>query len=829
MRIDEKKVRQTDKKNIAFIVIFFIIVCAIAQIQTQNLPVTATEEWVAHPLYISPFGGSQTPIGYFPSQIRTAYNLPATGGDGATIAIVDAYDTPNILSYFNTFSNRFGLPNNSTGNFLVHKMSQNMQADSDWALETCLDVEWAHAIAPNAKIILVEAVSPSTSALLSAIDYATNQPGVVAVSMSWGNDEFSFEDKFDNHFNKPGIAFFASSGDDGKNVIWPAASANVISIGGTTLNLNADGAVLSEVAWRNSSGGISRYLARPIYQTNFGLTYTNRSVPDVSYNGNASTGVAVYNGTWWKIGGTSAGAPQWAAIHALGLSVSNTNLYYRAKLAYSSYFRDINEGANYYTSASTGYDLVTGLGSPLTTDFSTEVTITPTEGPPNGPVTLNGVGFALGSSVNISYKNPLTSSWIPLSNNFTITTDPFSYPLIAPDLMQNNTAGDTQPKFENIFFKVVDNNNRSFITTESYTEWRRGISQIGNLTATGLYGNGTNLATSLLIQNSGSIPIAGRWFTPGNLSIYWDNTKKLGVIVTDDTGSFYTTITVPSTLAGQHTLTLNDGTTNFCLILTRMPSIANDYLDVWHTSNFDIILTPDFAVTEIFYRINDGPVKSVTADGQPAIITEGSNNKLEYWCTWDLYGTGIVDLPHITLTNIKLDKTAPTGSVTSASANVNILTVTLDLNATDEFSVEQMRFSNGNSDWSGWEQYTTSKTWVLTEGNGLKTVNVQFMDSAGLISPVYSCTINLAMPTPTPHPTVSQTTKPAIIISPTIAPSLDPTNSPTIQPTPISTVPESNIETVIVLLCTCTLMLALIYKRNVTRRRLDSDYKEPVF
>ena len=210
----------------------------------------------------------------------------------------------------------------------------------DWQLEACLDVEWAHAIAPNATILLVEATSASDSDLLSAVDYATSQPGVVAVSMSWGNNEFSSEpsSSFEDHFNKPGITFFASSGDDGTNVMWPAASANVVSVGGTTLNLNSAGKVISETAWGNSSGGVSNYVAKPIFQTNFGLTYPNRAVPDVSYNGDANTGVSVYNGTWWKVGGTSAGAPQWAAIHALGLSATNTNLYARAKSVYSTYF-----------------------------------------------------------------------------------------------------------------------------------------------------------------------------------------------------------------------------------------------------------------------------------------------------------------------------------------------------------------------------------------------------------------------------------------------------------------------------------------------------------
>ena len=306
------------------------------------------DDWVAYPQHITHLASSSNPQGYSPSQIRTAYNLPSQGGNGTTIAIIDAFDTPDILTYFNTFSHQFGLPDNSTGNLLVHKMAATMQTDSGWSSEAALDVEWAHAIAPNATILLVEARSNYGSDLRSAITYATSQPGVVAVSMSWGTPEFSSENSayYENYFNKPGIAFFASSGDDGSSVLWPAASASVIAVGGTTLNLNSDGTVISEVAWTNSSGGVSAYVPQPTYQANFGLPYTNRAVPDVSYDGNASTGVATYDGSWWKMGGTSAGAPQWAAIYALGLSATNTNLYQRAKSSYSLYFRDITSGSN---------------------------------------------------------------------------------------------------------------------------------------------------------------------------------------------------------------------------------------------------------------------------------------------------------------------------------------------------------------------------------------------------------------------------------------------------------------------------------------------------
>jgi hypothetical protein len=461
--------------------------------------------------------------------------------------------------------------------------------------------------------------------------------------------------------------------------------------------------------------------------------------------------------------------------------------------------------------------LVTGLGSPLTTNFGTQVTITPTEGPAKGSVTINGEGFALSNSVNISYRNPINSSWISLTSNLTITSDTFSYSFNAPDLFQNNTEGDNQPKFDNIIFRVVDDHNRSYITTVPYTEWRRGIAQVGTSTAVGLYGNNTNLATSVFIQNGDSMPISGQWFIPGNIVALWDNTS-LGTITTENTGFFNTTLTMPTTSAGQHTITLNDGATNFCLNITRLPAVSNDYQDGWHTSDFFINLNPDSVVNESFYRINDGPVLNVTANGQPAITMEGIN-KLEYGSTWDIYGAGMMELPRITLVDIKLDKTAPTGSITPSNTNVNSPTITLGLSATNDVSgVAQMRFSNGNSDWLEWESFATSKTWILPNGDGEKTVNVQFKDAAGLTSQIYNCTVNLVTSTATPNPTDSATAtiKPAATASPTTTPtpSVFPTNSATIEPSATPQIPETNSEMLIILLAASTIMIALILKKS---------------
>ncbi len=313
---------------------------------------------------ISPYAVS----GYSPATIRAAYNLPSTGGQG-TIAIIDAYDNPNVASDLRTFSSQFGLP---TANLEVHKMASTIPANMDWGLEIALDVQWAHAIAPNAKILLVEAKSNTITDLLSAVNYARNREDVVSISMSWGASEFSRETSYDSYFTSNyGATFYTSSGDSGAGTSWPAVSSRVISVGGTTLTFS-NGAVSSETVWSGSGGGVSTYISKPPYQADLG--YSRRATPDVSYNADPETGFAVYDSYgygWVVVGGTSAGAPQWAAIHSLGRSATSQNVYnaYSQAQTYQADFRDITVGSNGY-SAKVGYDLATGIGSPLTTNFA---------------------------------------------------------------------------------------------------------------------------------------------------------------------------------------------------------------------------------------------------------------------------------------------------------------------------------------------------------------------------------------------------------------------------------------------------------------------------
>jgi subtilase family serine protease len=245
-----------------------------------------------------------------------------------------------------------------------------------------MDVEWAHAIAPDAKILLVVAPSASITDLLAAIDYATSH-GAQVVSNSWGGSEFSSESSYNSHFSHPGVTYFASSGDSGAGVSWPASSPYVVSVGGTTLNVDPSGNYLSESAWSGSGGGLSAYVSRPAYQDVVSqLVGASRGNPDIAFDADPNTGVAVYDTTryqgqsgWYVVGGTSLSAPAWAAIVALADQSRNTPLSSNETLNalyslgsgsnYQTYFHDILSGDNSGYNAGSGYDLVTGWGSPI--------------------------------------------------------------------------------------------------------------------------------------------------------------------------------------------------------------------------------------------------------------------------------------------------------------------------------------------------------------------------------------------------------------------------------------------------------------------------------
>ena len=292
----------------------------------DSAAITALESAVAHTQVTDLTTTHYTaPIGYTPAEIAAAYGFNQIkfgsvvgNGAGQTIAIVDAYDDPDIGSDLQTFDKQFGLANPKFTEVKQTDNGQGPMASAGWSLEISLDVEWAHAMAPGANIELVEAYSPSFNNLLDCVQYAAAQPGVSVVSMSWGGSEFSGEASYNSYFTTPaghtGVSFVASSGDSGSGALWPAISTNVLSVGGTTLTLNKNGTYSSETAWAGSGGGPSQYESEASYEK--GVQTTGKQMdPDVSYDANPNTGFAVYDSVahdnssgWMEVGGTSAGA-----------------------------------------------------------------------------------------------------------------------------------------------------------------------------------------------------------------------------------------------------------------------------------------------------------------------------------------------------------------------------------------------------------------------------------------------------------------------------------------------------------------------------------------
>jgi subtilase family serine protease len=355
------------------------------ELETRALPSTAPGFAVVN-LDAQPLASSASAV-YTPQQIRHAYGFDAitlpgglsADGSGQTIAIVDAFDAPNIFSDLHHFDAQFGLPDPAL--IKATPGGGTPAPDAGWAAETTLDVEWAHAIAPKATILLVETASNSFTDLLAGVDYARNYGGVSAVSMSWGGGEFSGETALDAHFTTPaghtGVTFVAASGDNGAwyGPDYPATSPNVLSVGGTVLHLTTSGNYSSESGWSGSTGGYSSFESEPAYQRSAQGSGV-RTSPDVAYNASPGTGVYAYytqpggSAGWYSFGGTSAGAPQWAALVAIAdqgrAAVGEPALAGAQSAIYnlpSSDFHDITSGSNGYR-AHTGYDLVTGRGTP---------------------------------------------------------------------------------------------------------------------------------------------------------------------------------------------------------------------------------------------------------------------------------------------------------------------------------------------------------------------------------------------------------------------------------------------------------------------------------
>src|SRR4051812_9223952 len=261
---------------------------------------------------------------YDPQYLQSAYNAPAYAGVGQTVAIVDAYDAPDVETDLAEYRAHFGLPACTTANGCFKKINQtggtNYPAgNASWATEITLDVQMVSAICPNCHILLVEASTAQFANLTAAVNTAVAR-GADVVSNSYGGDEFASEIGYNASYDHSGVAVVASAGDTGDGVSYPASAPHVVAGGGTSLfQAGNDGTRdATETVWTGAGSGCSSYEAKPAWQTDAGCAA--RSVADVAAVADPSTGVWVYSsadGGWEVFGGTSVSAPIIGAFYAL--------------------------------------------------------------------------------------------------------------------------------------------------------------------------------------------------------------------------------------------------------------------------------------------------------------------------------------------------------------------------------------------------------------------------------------------------------------------------------------------------------------------------------
>jgi subtilase family serine protease len=438
----------------------------------------------------APLATASTVTTYTPAQIRAAYGLPALPaagtavtatqaaqlGAGQTIYIIDAQHDPNVAAELAVFNQKFGLPTCTSrtiaagttlplttaapadGCVLALAYSNASGAlsnmapayDSGWATEITLDVQWAHATAPLARIVLIEAPDSSTNSLVGAIRLA-NAMGPGVVSMSFGANEGSWTSTVDSAFTGTGMSYLAATGDSGSAVSWPSVSANVLAVGGTSLAYSGSGA-RSESGWSGTGGGISAYVPTPAYQASKvpGVgSLPRRGVADVAFNADPATGqfVAVIPAgssatSWISAGGTSLSTPQWAGLVAVAnairaqtgktaLGAPHSTLYGQigaVPTSYAAAFADIvtgSDGSCATCSARSGYDQLTGLGTPNAATLLTALagsTIAPAAPVVTAATASGKVGTAFSYAVTVTAANPVSYALAGAPTGMTIST-----------------------------------------------------------------------------------------------------------------------------------------------------------------------------------------------------------------------------------------------------------------------------------------------------------------------------------------------------------------------------------------------------------------------
>ena len=364
---------------------------------------------------------------YGPAQIRNAYAIQplidaGQDGSGEVITIIDAFQNPTMASDLTSFDSTFNLPPPPTfttiAPFGLTAFDPNNANQVGWSGEIALDVEWAHAVAPGAKIVLALSPSDADADLVATEGYVINNNIGNVISMSFGEAEQCMnptlqqaEHSLFDTANANGVSLFAGSGDEGaaqfnssvtggpactaggafiKAASIPASDPDVTGVGGTELKANlTTGAYENESVWNEpvysgaGGGGFSSLYPRPAFQKGVAGIGSMRGVPDVAYSAAFDGGVIVAWGSggtsfeFWNFAGTSCGTPQWAAITSIADQIAghrlgnvNASLYALGVGKKAAAFHDITTGNNEFPpisgySARQGWDAASGLGTPV--------------------------------------------------------------------------------------------------------------------------------------------------------------------------------------------------------------------------------------------------------------------------------------------------------------------------------------------------------------------------------------------------------------------------------------------------------------------------------
>ncbi|WP_425555928.1 putative Ig domain-containing protein [Kitasatospora nipponensis] len=518
------------------------------------------------------------PSGYGPSDLASAYNLPA-GGSGQTVAIVDAQDDPNAESDLATYRSSYGLPACTTANGCFRKIDEHggtsyPTPDSGWAGEISLDVDMVSAVCPSCHILLVEAASANVSDLGTAVNQAVAQ-GAKFVSNSYGGSEDSSVASSDSsYFNHPGVAITVSTGDSDTGAEYPATSQYVTAVGGTALSRSSNARGWNETVWKTSSSegtgsGCSAYIAKPSWQHDTGCS--RRMEADVSAVADPATGVAVYQtygGNGWAVyGGTSAASPIIASVWALAGAPTAGDRAAQYPYNHTGSFNDVTSGSNgscsvsYFCNAGAGYDGPTGWGTPNGTSgfaagTTSSETVTVTN--PGSQSTKGGSAVSLQISATDSAGKSLTYSASGLPAGLSIST---------AGLITGtpNTAGTSSVTV------TATSGTASGSTTFSWTVGSGGTgetvtlrnpgSQSGSVgTAVSLQVNGSDSAGNALSYSASGLPAGLSISTAGLITGTPSaaGTSSVTVTATSGTASGSTTFGWTITSGGVETVTVGN-------------------------------------------------------------------------------------------------------------------------------------------------------------------------------------------------------------------------------------------------------------------------------